>query len=160
MSSPVLFIFLHYEKFMGLPTPPPPPPPPIHQLVNTVDSRYNKLLGPSEITLLYPGCKTIKYKEILNFGVKKITLLYQCSLWEATVLSCDEECSYSQPCLSWILWDWWNSLVLRGQSKGILSIPLTLAIIWLTRVRLRQDWLYLISISYCFNFFKKSVDEN
>ena len=31
---------------------------------------FNKLLGPREIA------KTIKYKEILNFGIKKITLLY------------------------------------------------------------------------------------
>ena len=51
--------------------------------ISTVDSRYNKLLGPSEITLLYRFfflyiwvAKTIKYKEILNFGTKKITLLY------------------------------------------------------------------------------------
>ena len=49
----------------------------------TKDSRYNKLLGPSEITLLYQNfcyirvAKTIKYKDILNFGTKKITLLYR-----------------------------------------------------------------------------------
>ena len=49
-----------------------------------VDSRYNKLLGPSEITLLYwffflyiLVAKTVKYKEILNFGTRKITLLYR-----------------------------------------------------------------------------------
>ena len=44
----------------------------------TVDSRYNKLIGPSEITLfrivLYLGCKN--NKDIFNFGTKKITLLY------------------------------------------------------------------------------------
>ena len=50
---------------------------------NTVDSHYNKLLGPSENTvdLLYNlfiilVAKTIQCKEILNFGTKKITLFY------------------------------------------------------------------------------------
>ena len=51
---------------------------------NTVDSHYNKLLGPSENTvdLLYNFfffilvAKTIQCKEMLNFGTKKITLLY------------------------------------------------------------------------------------
>ena len=40
----------------------------------TVDSHYNKLLGPSEITLLYKK----KIKEILNFGTRKL-LCYTCT---------------------------------------------------------------------------------
>ena len=48
---------------------------------HTVDSRYNKLLGRSEIILREKNyirvAKTIIYKEILNFGTKKITLLYR-----------------------------------------------------------------------------------
>ena len=48
-----------------------------------VDFRYNKLLGPSEITLLIEillytwVAKTTKYKEIWKFGTKKTTLLYR-----------------------------------------------------------------------------------
>ena len=39
-------------------------------------------LGPVKLLCyikkkLYPGCKTIKYKEILNFGTNKFTLLYR-----------------------------------------------------------------------------------
>jgi len=49
---------------------------------DTVDSRYNKLLGPSEITLYQKCCyipvaKTRKHTEILIFWAKQITLLYQ-----------------------------------------------------------------------------------
>ena len=49
----------------------------------TVDSLYNKLLGPSEINCYVSKknyirvAKTVKYKDILNFGTKKITLLHQ-----------------------------------------------------------------------------------
>ena len=53
----------------------------LHTIVsNTVDSSYNKLLEPSEITLLYIEilfffrlAKTIKLEEILKFGTKIIT---------------------------------------------------------------------------------------
>ena len=51
--------------------------------VFTVDSRYNKLLGAQwNYFVISKFCyiqiaKTTKYKDILNFGTKKITLLYQ-----------------------------------------------------------------------------------
>ena len=58
----------------------------------TVDSRYNKLLGGPVKLLRYINnnknirvAKTIKYKEILNFGTKKITLFsdasFQAKAW-------------------------------------------------------------------------------
>ena len=47
-------------------------------------------LGPVKLLcyikiLLYPGCKTIKYKEIWNFGTKKITLLYRILLYQCSL---------------------------------------------------------------------------
>ena len=52
-------------------------------LIDTVDSHYNKLLGPSEIAVISKVCyirvsKTMIYKEILNFGTKKITVISGC----------------------------------------------------------------------------------
>ena len=55
---------------------------------STVDSGYNKLLGPSEITVFVISkkiyirdAKTIKYKEILNFGTKKKNFVIQWNLF-------------------------------------------------------------------------------
>ena len=47
-----------------------------------MDSRYNKLLGPSEITLLYrnfaiPGLQKQLNTKNVDFGTKKISLLYR-----------------------------------------------------------------------------------
>ena len=47
-------------------------------------------LGPVKLLCyikkkLYPGCKTIKYKEMLNFGTKKITLLYRILLYQCSL---------------------------------------------------------------------------
>ena len=61
-------------------------------IMHTVNSRYNKLLGPVKLhvlcyieILLYPGCKNNKIQRNLNFGKRKLLcyigiLLYQCSL--------------------------------------------------------------------------------